>query len=98
MPAVSTACTVRIDEDAGGVTVRWADGTRSGSCRFDRLGDAHPNLLAAADDLLDGLDRRTERRVLDGVARALRDAGLEAGLWHDDQGIEYLSDPAGLAD
>jgi hypothetical protein len=73
------------------VIVRWTAGDVEGACRFDHLSGTDPEWLGAADELLEGADRRLEGRVLDAVADLARREGLELGLWRDDQGIERLS-------
>jgi hypothetical protein len=90
---VSSAGRVEVDVEraADHLVVRWTDGRTSGSCRFDRLVDASPGWLGAADELLEGADRRTERRVIDAVAAWSAGAGVELGIWHDDAGVELLS-------
>jgi hypothetical protein len=73
------------------LVVRWVAGGAEGGCRFDHLPGTAPEWLGSADELLEGADRRTEGQVLDAVAALARDAGLDLGIWHDDQGVELLS-------
>lgn len=80
-----------LERAADHVVVRWSAGRAEGGCRFDHLPGTAPEWLGSAEELLDGADRRTEGQVLDAVAALARDAGLELGIWHDDQGIELLS-------
>ena len=71
--------------------VRWTAGEAAGSCRFDHLPGTDPEWLGAAEELLEGTDRRSEARVLEAVAGAARQEGLELGIWHDGQGVERLT-------
>ncbi len=82
---------VVVERDGDHVTVRWTSGDATGECRFDRLPGTVPEWLGAADDLLEGADRRLEGRVLDAVAERARVEGLELGIWYDDAGVEVLS-------
>jgi hypothetical protein len=80
-----------LERAADHLVVRWSAGSAGGGCRFDHLPGTAPEWLGSADELLEGADRRTEGQVLDAVAALARDAGLELGIWHDDQGVELLS-------
>lgn len=80
-----------LERHADHVVVRWTAGDVAGSCRFDHLPGTHPEWLGAAEELLEGADRRLERRVLDAVAELGRGEGVELGLWHDDEGVELLA-------
>jgi len=82
---------VVVERDADHVTVRWTSGDAAGECRFDHLPGTVPEWLGAADDLLEGADRRLEGRVLDAVAERARVEALELGIWYDDAGVEVLS-------
>jgi hypothetical protein len=85
------AVQVGLDVASDHVLVRWSASDAEGSCRFDHVPGSRPAWLGAADELLEGTDRRSEGRVLDAVAAAARDAGLDLGIWHDDQGVELLT-------
>lgn len=80
-----------LERAADHLVVRWSAGSGEGACRFDHLPGTAPEWLGSADELLDGADRRTEGQVLDAVATLAREAGLDLGIWHDDQGVELLS-------
>ncbi len=82
---------VRTERHADHLLVSWDDGRRQGSCRFDHVPGTSPEWLGAADELLEGADRRSEGRILDAVARWAAAEGVELGVWHDDQGIELLA-------
>ena len=79
-----------MERGADRLVVRWTAGAAHGSCCFDHLPGTTPAWLGSAEELLDGVDPRLEPRVLDAVAEAARQAGVELGLWRDDQGIELL--------
>lgn len=82
---------VTVERAADHLLVEWSDGRGAGSCRFDRLPGTTPEFLGAADELLEGADRRAERRILDALARWAEEAGLEVGVWHDGGGVEILA-------
>ena len=81
---------VELERAPDHVVVRWTAGDAEGSCRFDHVPGTSPGWIGAAEELLEGSDRRSEGRILDAVAEAAREAGLSLGIWHDDQGIELL--------
>jgi hypothetical protein len=89
---VSGRAPVRVDLEraAGHLVVHWTAGDHGGSCRFDHLPGTRPEWLGSGAELVEGADRRLERRVLDAVAALAEREGLELGLWHDDQGVEVL--------
>lgn len=81
---------VTIDRHEDHLVVSWTNRTGAGSCRFDRLPDATPEWLGAAHELLEGAARRDEGAILDAVADRAAAAGLQLGIWHDDEGVELL--------
>ena len=85
------AVTITVDRADDHLVVRWTAGQATGSCRFDHLPGTTPEWLGSGDDLLEGADRRSEKRVLDAVATWATEAGLELGVWFDDAGIELLA-------
>ena len=82
--------TATIERRDDHLLVRWTAGDAEGTCRFDHLPGTDPEWLGAAEELLEGTDRRSEARVLDAVADAARQDGLALGIWRDDEGIERL--------
>lgn len=79
-----------LERDADHLLVRWSAGDVEGSCRFDHVPGTDPAWLGAADELLEGADRRLEDRILDAVADLARREDLVLGLWHDGEGVERL--------
>lgn len=86
-----SAVEIHVDRAADHLLVRWSDARSSGSCRFDHLPGTVPEWLGSADDLLEGADRRAERRILDALARWAAAERVELGIWHDDAGVELLT-------
>ncbi len=84
---------LRVDRGVDTLEVRWDVGATQGGTRFDRLPDASPEWLGAADELLEGADRRTADRVLDALAAWAEAEGLELAVWWDDEGVEVLGRP-----
>lgn len=82
--------TASAERNADHVLVRWSAGDVEGACRFDHLPGTDPAWLGAADELLEGVDRRLEGRVVDAVADLAAREGLALGLWRDGEGIERL--------
>lgn len=82
--------TASVERRADHLLVRWSSGDVDGACRFDHLPGTDPAWLGAADELLDGADRRLAGRVLDAVADLADREGLTLGLWRDGEGIERL--------
>ena len=85
-----TPVSVSVDRAPDHLVVRWSDGRRSGSCRFDRLEGVVPEWLGSADELLEGADRRTSGRIVEALAAWAADAELELGIWEDGGGVEVL--------
>ena len=85
-----TAVTLTVDRAPDHLDVNWSDGRRRGTCRFDRIEGTVPEWLGAADELLDGADRRTADRVVAAVAAWAADAGLVLGIWEDGGDVELL--------
>lgn len=81
---------VRLERAADHLVVRWSSDQAEGSCRFDHVPGTAPEWIGAADELLEGADRRLEGRVLDAVGELAEREGLELGIWHDDAGVEVL--------
>ncbi len=83
---------VRIDVERGDdhLLVSWDDGRARGSCRFDHLPGTTPEWLGAAEELLEGADRRSEARIVEAVARWAEAEEVQIGIWHDDSGVELL--------
>lgn len=84
------AVTVDIAHRPDHLDVRWSAGSRSGGGRLDHVPGSSPAWLGAADELLEGADRRTADRIVSALSDWVRDAGLDAALWHDGDGIEPL--------
>ena len=85
-----TAVSVSVDRGLEHLDVRWSDGRRSGSCRFDRVEGVVPEWLGSADELLEGADRRTADRVVAALSSWATEAGLVLGIWEDGGGVELL--------
>lgn len=83
---------IEVERAADHLLVRWRDRRSAGSARFDHLAGTHPEWLGSADELLDGADRRAEGPILDELSRWAGEHGLELGIWHDDGGIELLTE------
>ncbi|HEU5083824.1 MAG TPA: hypothetical protein VFU14_10830 [Acidimicrobiales bacterium] len=81
---------VRLERAADHLVVRWSSDHAEGSCRFDHVPGTAPEWIGAADELLEGADRRLEGRVLAAVGELAEREGLQLGIWHDDAGVEVL--------
>lgn len=81
---------VRLERAPDHVIVRWSSELAEGSCRFDHVPGATPEWIGAADELLEGADRRLGQRVLDAMGHLAEREGLQLGIWHDDAGVEVL--------
>lgn len=85
------AVAVQLEQGTDHLVVRWSTGDAEGTCRFDHLPGTTPPWLGSADELLQGVDRRLEERVLTAVAELAQQEGLELGIWHDDAGVDLLT-------
>ena len=85
------AVAVTVDRAGDHLVVHWVAGQAQGSCRFDHLPGTTPEWLGSGEEMLEGTDRRSEKRVIDAVAAWAAEAGLELGLWFDDAGVELLA-------
>lgn len=82
---------VEVRDSDQGLEARWEHAGGTQVLRFDHLPGTSPAYLASAADLDDLADRRAANDILDAVAAWARARGAEAGLWHDDDGIEFIT-------
>lgn len=81
---------VRLERTTDHLVVRWSCDHAEGACRFDHVPGTAPEWIGAADELLEGADRRLEGRVLAAVGQLAEREGLQLGIWHDEAGVEVL--------